>query len=101
MKRVTIVAVVMSVLVLFLAPLWAAPSAAKRETGNRFPGAPVAATLSTVTGMAISPLLGAGGYGAYQYFRTTPERRAALPWFAQTTFFVPALLLVGLCAAKD
>lgn len=27
--------------------------------------------------------------------------RAALPWYAHWEFFVPALLIVGACAAKD
>lgn len=66
------------------------------------PGAPIAGAISTVTGMAISPLLGTGAYGAYQYFNaSTPEQKAALPWFAQWAFFGPALLIVGACAAKD
>jgi hypothetical protein len=66
------------------------------------PGAPLAGAITTVTGMAISPLLGTGAYGAYQYFRAgTPEQKAALPWYAQWTFFVPALAVVGACAAKD
>jgi hypothetical protein len=75
---------------------YAAPAA------DRSPGASVAGVLSTVTGMAISPLLSTGVYGAYQWFTAKNEAsRAALPWFAQIKFWLPALLLVGLCAAKD
>jgi hypothetical protein len=55
-----------------------------------------------VTGIAISPLLGTGAYGAYQWMSAKDEAaRAALPWFAQISFWLPALLLVGACAAKD
>jgi hypothetical protein len=31
----------------------------------------------------------------------TPEKKAALPWFAQISFWLPGLLLVSLCAFKD
>ena len=62
----------------------------------------MATSISAVTGLAISPLLGTGAYGAYEYVRAdTPEKKAALPWFAQITFWLPALLIVGICAAKD
>jgi hypothetical protein len=71
-------------------------------TSDRSPMAPLAGALSTVTGIAISPLLGTGGYGAYQWFTAKDEaERGKLPWFAQMKFWLPALLLVGLCAAKD
>ena len=64
--------------------------------------APLATAVSTVTGIAISPLLGTGAYGAYQWFTAKDDaERAALPWYAQWKFFGPALLIVGLCAAKD
>ena len=65
------------------------------------PGAEFAQAISTITGVAISPLLGTSAYGAVHYFRTPAEKRAKLPWFAQPTFWIPALLLVGLVAAKD
>lgn len=82
-----------------LAATAAAPAVAKAD---KSPGAPWAGALSTVTGIAISPLLGTGAYGAYKW--TTAKdaaERAALPWFAQVTFWLPALLIVGACAAKD
>ena len=66
------------------------------------PGIAIAQTLSTITGVAISPLLGVGGVGCYQYFKAkSAEERARLPWFANPLFWVPALLLVAACAAKD
>ena len=89
---------------MIIAPFALAADAAKPTPAvpDRSPGAPIAGAISTVTGMAISPLLGTGAYGAYQYFNaTTPEQKAALPWFAQWAFFGPALLIVGACAVKD
>lgn len=62
----------------------------------------MAQTLSTVTGVAISPLLGVGAVGAWQYYAAhTPQERARLPWFAHPWFWIPALVVVGLCALKD
>lgn len=81
---------------------YAAGAATSATPPDRSPAAPVAATLSAITGIAISPLLGTGGYGAYQWFTAKDEAaRAKLPWFAQMKFWLPALLLVGVCAAKD
>ena len=80
------------------------PAAAK-STPARDPAAPVApiaTAISTVTGMAISPLLGTSAYGAFRWFSAKDEAdRATLPWFAQMNFWLPALLLVGVCAGKD
>lgn len=59
-------------------------------------------TVAMITGVAISPLMGVSGVGAYRYFsaKTTAEK-AALPWFANPWFWIPALLLVAACFAKD
>ncbi len=66
------------------------------------PGVQIAQTLSTITGVAISPLLGVGAVGCYQYFKAeTPEQKAKLPWFANPLFWVPAFLVIGLCFLKD
>jgi hypothetical protein len=83
-----------------VSPAWAA--AKKTETKGKTPGIEMATMLSQVTGIAISPLLGVSCVGAYQYFQAdTPEAKAKLPWFAQISFWLPALLLVGVCAFKD
>ncbi len=82
------------------AQIAAAPAAPASE--DKSPVSPYAKTLATITGIAISPLLGTGALGIYESFQaSTPEAKAALPWYAQWTFFVPALAIVGLCAAKD
>jgi hypothetical protein len=78
-----------------------APAAETKKTGKT-PGVELATLAAQVTGIAISPLLGVGGVGAWQYFRaSTPEEKARLPWFAKVEFWLPALLLVGVCAFKD
>lgn len=64
-------------------------------------GVLAAQKLSEVTGIAISPLLGVGGIGAVKYWRATQEQRPRLSWYAQPWFFIPALLVVGACLAKD
>ena len=66
------------------------------------PGVGIAQTLSTITGVAISPLLGVSAVGCYQYYKAkTDEQKAKLPWFANPLFWVPAFLIVGLCFIKD
>ena len=78
-------------------PVGKVPPAAQRPP----PGVEAAQALSTLTGAAISPLLGVGAVGAYKYWRTPEAARARLPWFAQRWFWVPALVLVGLVFLKD
>lgn len=65
------------------------------------PGVELAHALSTITGVAISPLLGVGAVGAWKYYQTTPEKRGTLPWYARPAFWLPALVLVILVATKD
>ncbi len=65
------------------------------------PGAQAATALSQITGVAISPLVGTAGVGAWRYFKSDASQRAALPWYAQPWFWVPALLIAGVCALKD
>ncbi len=71
-------------------------SNALRDTGIQ-----AAQTVSTVTGLAISPLVGVGAVGAYQWWNAPKEQRAHLHWFARPWFWIPALLLAGAVAAKD
>ena len=93
--------------VIFALTLFASSAQAQISAGSRAPDPNPAAkqlcdTISLVTGVAISPLMGVSGVGAYQWFRAqTPEDKARLPWFANPLFWVPAMLLVGLCFLKD
>ncbi len=69
---------------------------------KNLPGQEIAQTISLITGVAISPLMGVGAVGAWQYCHAkTPEQKARLPWFADPLFWVPALLLVTMCFVKD
>jgi MFS family permease len=78
----------------------AATAAAPTDQTN--PGQQMAQTLSLITGVAISPLMGVSAVGAWQWFKAkTPEQKAKLPWFANPLFWIPALLLVAACFVKD
>jgi hypothetical protein len=103
MKRFAPHVLLATVLLVVIAPLaLAATSARTSIVSDRSPAAPIATAISTVTGIAISPLLGTGAYGAYKYFSAKDEAaRKALPWYSQVSFWLPALLLVAACAAKD
>jgi hypothetical protein len=103
MKKIIPIFLLALLLTIIVTPLWATTTTTPAPaTSDKSPGSAVATTISAVTGMAISPLLGTGAYGAYQYFTAKDETaRTQLPWYAQWTFFVPALALVGACAAKD
>jgi hypothetical protein len=86
---------------LLAAPLRAAVEA-PAPVEDKSPVAPYAKAVATITGIAISPLLGTAALGAYQATQAdTPEEKASLPWFAQWSFILPALAVVGACAAKD
>src|SRR6266566_6953172 len=76
-------------------------SGGQNVASKKTPGVELAETISTVTGVAISPLLGVGAVGAWKYYHTLPEKRANLPWFAQPAFWMPALLLVAIVGIKD
>jgi hypothetical protein len=80
----------------------AATVAARNPSSNTAPGTELAHTISEITGVAISPLLGVSVVGAWKYFHTrTAQQRARLPWFAQPWFWIPALVLVLACFLKD
>jgi hypothetical protein len=71
------------------------------STAKPSPGLEAAQAISTITGVAISPLLGVSGVGVVKYFKTPVEKRANLPWYAQPWFWVPALCLVAVVFLKD
>lgn len=79
----------------------AAETAKPSNNSKSTPGLEAAQAISTITGVAISPLLGVSGVGAWKYFKTAPENRAKLAWYAQPWFWVPALLLVAVAFVKD
>jgi hypothetical protein len=97
----------LTVLAVALGLLTASPARAAIETQAAAktappPGVGIAQTLTTITGVAISPLLGVGAVGCYQYCKAkTDEEKARLPWFASPVFWVPAFVLVLACFVKD
>ena len=105
MKKQFYVAVVLVLAVSFLIP--ARTFAMSHADGqqpphDKTPGVELAQTISLITGVAISPLMGVGAVGAWKYYAAkTVQERAALPWFAQPWFWVPALLIVAVCFLKD
>jgi MFS family permease len=100
LKRIAPVALFVGLLAVLAVPLWAAPAATKSKDAS--PAVAITTAIATVTGIAISPLLGTGAYGAYLYWKAeSPEEKARLPWFAQMSFWLPAVLIVGICAVKD
>jgi hypothetical protein len=102
MKRLTPLFLGAILLVATALPLPAAPAASAKSAADRSPSAALAGAISTVTGIAISPLLGTAAYGAYLNVTTKGEAaRTRLPWFAQWSFVIPALLIIGVCACKD
>jgi hypothetical protein len=108
MKRLSTVGLLLGLLAVVVAPVWAATSAgstsnpAPASSEDKSPIAAISKTVAVVTGIAISPLLGTGALGLYENWQAkTPEQKAALPWYAQWSFILPALGIVGACAAKD
>jgi MFS family permease len=71
------------------------------EASKHTPGLAAAQALSTITGVAISPLLGVSGVGCWKYWKTPSEKRGSLAWFAQPWFWIPGLLLVTVIFVKD
>jgi len=101
------------VLVALLAVVLAAPVAGvarAAETPAEDPTSPdsrhfdageeLAKTVTLVTGVPISPLLGVSALGALRYFRTPEALRPGLPWYARPWFWGGGLALVFLFAAN-
>jgi hypothetical protein len=61
----------------------------------------VSTAVSTVTSVAVSPLLGVCLFGAWDYFRTPPAQRAGLPFYNFPVFWIPVGLLLILIFIKD
>lgn len=65
------------------------------------PGVKLAEAVSATTGLAISPLFGAGIVGAWHYIQTPSTHRSNLPWHTHPWFWGPALALVLLLILKE
>lgn len=103
MKRLAPLALLAALFCVLITPLVAAvlPAATTASSSDKSPGSAISSTVTTITGIAISPLLGTGAYGAYKYVSAAEAEREKLPWYAQPAFFVPALLIALACAFKD
>ena len=102
MKRFAPLVALLMCLTLLGLPLLAATPASSATSKGKTPGLELAALATQVTGIAISPLLGVSAVGAYQWIKaSTPEQKAALPWYANPGFWAVGLLAVGVVAAKD
>ncbi len=102
MKRFAPLVALALCLTLLSLPLFAQGTAKAETKTGKTPGLELAAMATQVTGIAISPLLGVSAVGAYQYFKAgTPEEKAALPWFANPSFWALGVLVVAAVAFKD
>lgn len=79
----------------------ATASAKKTPADSPAVGAQLASTLSQVTGVAISPLLGVSAIGAYKYWNATEAERPNLPWYCDPKYWSIGLLIVAAVALKD
>lgn len=106
MKRLSLPCLVLGFLAVLAMPIVAAtqPEAvpATAPAADKSPAGAISKSVAVLTGVAISPLLGTGALGLYENWQAkTPEQQAALPWYARWAFILPALAIVGVCAAKD
>ncbi|HUL54121.1 MAG TPA: hypothetical protein VLT83_11995 [Opitutaceae bacterium] len=105
MKRITPIVALALLLAVLSSVVWAAGQSTKTapaaKSAAAAPGVALAGTLSQITGVAISPLLGVSAVGAYTWYRTPAEKRASLPWYTKPAFWLTGLLAVGACACKD
>lgn len=76
-----------------------APDAEKKA--EQLPGIELAEALATATGIAITPLLGVSVVGAWKAYKTPPELRHQLPWYASKWFWIPGLLIALSLVFKD
>ena len=104
MKPVTRWTCIALAFALVAGPLLAAakPAAPARAADKPVVGTQIAATLTQITGIAISPMLGVSALGAYKWWRAdSPEQKAALPWYAQPQYWLTGLIIVAAVALKD
>lgn len=77
------------------------PDAPVSRADPRLPGVALAEGITQLTGVAISPLLGVSGVGAWEYFTTDEAKRADLPWFCHPVAWGIGFTILGLVMLKD
>lgn len=80
--------------------------AAETEAGSKpkdeyLPGVALSQGVTEITGVAVSPLLGVSGVGAWRYWNTSAEQRNALPWYAQPWAWGTGFAVLLVCFLKD
>src|SRR4051812_47725972 len=98
MKRILRYALVLSVGLTVLGGFVDAATEPVKPAATNTQGLEITKSLTRITGIAISPLLGVGVIGAYDYFSCPADQKEQMPWYGQVKFWLPALLLVGLIA---
>ena len=78
-----------------------APPANDGEASKPLPGVALAETLATATGIAITPMLGVSAVGAWRYWKSPQEARAALPWFCSPWLWGPGLFFTLMLVLKE
>ncbi|MGC4013526.1 MAG: hypothetical protein QM755_03255 [Luteolibacter sp.] len=68
---------------------------------ERLPGVDLSQGITEVTGVAISPLLGVSGVGAWRYFHTDATLRGKLPWFCHPVAWGCGFAVLLVCFLKD
>ena len=103
MKRFAPLLLLTLIFAVVATPIWAATNAKTSKSSGKSPGVGMDTAVTTVTGVAISPLMGTGAYGAYQWAAAKKNGTPVedLPWYAQMSFWGPALGIVVLVGAKD
>lgn len=84
-----------------IAPPKPPPSTDIAAGGSHLPGVALAEGITQITGVAISPLLGVCGVGAWEYFTSAPAERPALPWFCHPLAWGIGFGILSLVLAKD
>jgi hypothetical protein len=77
------------------------PEAPVSRNDPRLPGVALAEGITQLTGVAISPLLGVSGVGAWEYFTTEASQRPNLPWFCHPAAWGIGFTILGLVMLKD
>jgi hypothetical protein len=87
--------------VLFHSLAFLAQSEFGKTTDTMGKGQTISTAVATVTGTAISPLVGVCAIGIFDYFRTPKQLRAQLPLYEKPKFWIPIGILLLLIFLKD
>jgi hypothetical protein len=89
------------IVVAMLSPFADADELASVSEMERLPGVELSQGITEITGVAISPLLGVSGVGAWRYWKCPASLRGELPWYARPWAWGTGLAVLLLCFLKD